>query len=262
MDRIVRRTSQLPQHGDTAADSLAERTHRGKGLSVTSQLSLGISPKIHIAWNVDRDCWQAGFSLMVFHSTSGFSPEKYPDDLNRHGRLIVETTHDDGYEEQPSEGTHFYTFLLHKRGFLGLWETHSLVRFSETVPTAKIAIGRIKDKMELEDLLRRHELDQIEFEAKLDEAKIRRHQSSRKLAELDKPTKAPANAAEAMIADELAHIDAMLLAFAAKRRKVEELKKDPRFTQRLKPEQDDLLNEIDGRLDAAELSARREMHKS
>jgi hypothetical protein len=54
----------------------------------------------------------------------------------------------------------------------------------------------------------------------------------------------------------------MLLAFAAKRRKVEELKKDPRFTGLPIPDQDELLNEIDGRLDAAELSARREMHKS
>jgi hypothetical protein len=262
MSQIVRRVKETLITDNAAGDSLPERIHPGNGISVRSRLSLGIDPKLRIAWNVDVRYWHEGYTLMVFHSTSSFSPKKYPDDLNLHGQLIIEATHDAERVEHPPEGTHFYTFVLHKPGFLGLWETNSLVRFSETIPTAKIAIGRLEDKRRLEDLLQRHELDEIEYEVQLNDAKIRLHHSRQKLAQLDKPAKAPASRAEALIAEELAGIEAILLAFSAKRQKVEELKQDPRFTKLSKPEQKTVLKEIEDRLDAAEISARREMHKS
>jgi hypothetical protein len=263
MNQVVRRTSESIALAENPADALPARVHSNSGLSVTSNLSLGIDPKLRLAWQVDKRAWEAGYSLLVFHSMGGFSKLKHTPELADHGNLIIETMQDGSYELRPPEGTHFYTFVLQRQYIFGMlrW-TRSVVRFSETVPTAKVAIGRIKDKMELQDLLRRHQLDDINFEADVNEAKIRRHQSAQRLAALNAPVKRSENAADKTVAEEIGKIDAILSVFVAKRRKVEELKKDPLFKDLPKPQQKDLLEEIERRLDVAELSARQEMHRS
>ena len=61
-----------------------------------------------------------------------------------------------------------------------------------------------------------------------------------------------------MIAEEMETIDAMVEAMFAKRRKVSDLKKDERFRKLSRKERDAVLERIAERLDAAEISARRE----
>ena len=70
----------------------------------------------------------------------------------------------------------------------------------------------------------------IEYEAKLNEAKIRNIRSQRTLQEIENPApRKTQTAAEALIAEEIENIDGVLEAKFAKRRKISELKKDERF---------------------------------
>jgi len=227
---------------------------------IESQLTLDIEPALNLTWCVTPSYWKKGFTLMIFWTTSGFSPEKYPDDLNRHGQLIVETAKDDSYQTRPEEGTHYFTFLLHKSGFLGLSEKIALVRFSETVPSAKVGIGRIKDKIELQSMLRRHELDDIEHEAKLNEAELRLIRSRKNLEDADGLRKA--SGGDEIINREIGAIDAILETYVAKREKLKSLKRDPRFKKLTPTERKAVIDTIEERLDAAEISARREMRGS
>src|SRR5437016_10662975 len=175
---IVRRVPQTPAQHEPASDLLPAKTHSAGGVCVRSQVALGIEPKLFLSWAVPASYWSAGYNLLVFHSISGFCPEKEPEDLNRHGQLIIETNRDASYEGHPDEGTHFYTFLLHKKIFFGWFEDPTaIVPFSETIPSARVAIGRIRNKLELEEMRRRHELGEIEHEARLDEAELRRMHS-------------------------------------------------------------------------------------
>jgi hypothetical protein len=257
MSEVVRKSD--AELAGVSGELLPLRTHVDDGLTVQSQLSLGVAPRLSLSWTVDYSYWTDGHRLLVFHSTSGFSAERDPDELSKHGQLIVDTTTDGSHDMQPGEGAHFYTFLLHKKYF-GLVESFSVVRFSETVPTAKIAIGRIRDKMELDDLLRRHKLSAIEHVAKLNEAKVRRL-ASRTALDRARGIRGPAGGAEHIIADELA-IDAVVATLAAKRKKIEELKNDKEF-QSLDPVQQEwVLARIDLRLEPGEISIQREKWES
>src|SRR5437868_15405754 len=101
MNQIVRRVPQTPVTAENGSDLLPAKTHRAAGIFVTSQVALGIEPKLFLSWAIQPSYWEKGYILLVFHSTSGLSPEKYPDDLNRHGRLIIETNRDAWHEEHP-----------------------------------------------------------------------------------------------------------------------------------------------------------------
>jgi len=126
-----------------------------------------------------------------------------------------------------------------------------------------VAIGRIKDQIDLQDMLERHEVGKIEYEAKLNEAKIRNIRSRRSLEEIENPgPRKTQNGAQAWIAEEMENIDTMVEAMFAKRRKVSDLKKDERFRKLSREERDAVLERIAERLDAVEISARREMRGS
>jgi hypothetical protein len=214
--------------------------------------------RLYICWAVNSRYWTSDFTLMVFHSTSGFCPERHPDDLNKHGRLIIETTSNGSREERLTEGTHFYTFVLHKAAWHGLSERVSVVRFSETVPSAKVGIGRIRDSMELQELQRRHELGPIEHETRVNEAEVRRIRSRQKLEQVS-GTATTTGGAPGRIAEVSAGIDAMVATYAARRRKIADLEKDERFATLSPQEKEHVLNAIDERLDPGEFSARDEM---
>jgi hypothetical protein len=260
MNEIVRRVTRREVRTRDSDHLLPEKLHRKGPIAVTSQVTLGIEPKLYLAWSIEDWYWTQGYTLMVFHSTTGFSPERYPEDLNRHGQLIIETTQDASREEHPEEGTHYYSFVLHKR-HLVVFESMDVLRFSETIPSAKVPIGRIKDQMELEEMRRRHDLSEIEHEANLNDAAIRRIRSREKLALAQEPPKLKRSGADAVIAEELSAIDAMVEAAIAKRRKVEDLKADPRFLSLSAKEREAILKRIEERLDAGEMSARRDMRQ-
>ena len=258
MNHIARRVPKDSsiQQGD---GQLPARSYRTNNMVVASQLSLGVEPRLSLAWQVEPWCWESGFSLLVFRSGTNFCPDNDPDDLNQHGQLFIETTQDSVHEEVPVEGTHFFTFVLHRKIFR-LFKQTSALRFSETVPSAKVALGRIKDQTDLQDMAQHHELAKIEHAAKLNEAIIRRIRSQRTLEEMQNPTpRKTQTAGEALIAEDLETFEAMLEAMVANRRKVSDAKKDERFRKLTPKQRKAILEWLAERLDPAEISARTEM---
>ena len=116
MNQIVQRATQTPAT-TAAGEQLPLRSYNEEGIVVGSQLTLDVEPRLTLAWRVDPSYWNDGFTLLVFHSTTGFCPQRLPVDLNLHGRLIIETREDGTFTQVPEEGSHFFTFVLHKRSF-------------------------------------------------------------------------------------------------------------------------------------------------
>jgi hypothetical protein len=102
-----------------------QRSNIIKMMFVTRELSLGIEPRLQLTWFAVPRFWSNGFILMLFRSVSGFCPDKYPTDLNRHGQLVAEATHDDFYEERPEEGIYYYTFILLRTFSWRRWGSNS-----------------------------------------------------------------------------------------------------------------------------------------
>ena len=157
------------------------------GLYVTSEKCLGADPRVLLTWEVGFTYWWRGYHLMGFRSGSGFSPDPHPDNLSEHGLMILDETRNGSREERLPEGTHFYTFVLYKRGFLGIREYMSVLRFSETIPSAKTAIGRIEDQLKLQQLKEDCDLGEIKRQVARNDAIIALHKSNRQLAELTEP---------------------------------------------------------------------------
>lgn len=255
MGNIVRRVTQAPIQAQPGGELQPEKFHSSGGIFAKSQLLLGIEPKLQLSWSVLPRYWTAGFTLMVFHSTTGFCPERFPDDLNRHGQLIIETLQDDCREEHPGEGTHYYTFLLHRKTFFGLVEDMSILRFSETVPSARVAIERIRNRLELDEMRRQHELSQIEHESRLNEAEVRRIRSREKLQLAQEPTPSRTGG---LMGEALAGVDEIIAGVLAKRKKIQDLKRDKQFKSLTKGEREEILAWIDEHLHLGEMSARME----
>ena len=114
-----------------------------------------------------RSVWAKGYTLMAFRNDTGFlQHEKNPEYLTLHGDMFIETNRDGYHQERPEEGTVYYTFVLHRKVFFGLVDDSRVVRFSETIPSAKVGIGRIRDQVDLQSLLQKYELGNIEHEGK------------------------------------------------------------------------------------------------
>lgn len=260
MSQIVRRvpTETVLTNGE---DRRPVRSHRGSGLVVESQLHVGIRPELQLAWNVQPPYWKQGYVLMLFHSTTGFSPDRYPDSLQLHGNLIVETTTDGDFTIHPEEGTHYYSFLLHKRTLFGIVEKVEVVRFSETVPSAKVALSRIRDQIEFEDLRHRHEITPLEHEAKLNETKVRLANSRRQIDQQNTPPSKPRSPTEKRIHDELSDIDATVAAMFAQNTKLEELENDPRYIKLTKAQKKMVKDHIREALHPGEFRAARRNQK-
>jgi hypothetical protein len=261
MDDIIRRAP-LNEMLQQSSDLLPARTHRIRELTVQSQLSVGIEPRLLIAWNVNQRYWAAGYSLLVFESTTAFSPELYPDELTKHGSLIIETRDDSYLEQVPSEGTHYYTFVLHKPVFFRLFDRMNVLRFSENVPSARVAVGRLRDQVELKGMVRQEKVGTIEHEAMIDEAKIRRIQSRRNLEQIQNPPPTPkveVPPKKSVVSKKLDDADAKIEAAIAVAAKLKELNKDPRLKSLGKDARKALLKEIMEDLDLGQMSAESEL---
>ncbi len=137
MNEIVRKANSEIQQM-TEASPL--RTEHVNEMTVASQLTLGVEPRLWIGWRVKPWYWGDGFSLKIFRSMTGFSAERCPEDLNEHGKLIIETKEDGVFENVAEEGTHYFTFVLHKQSFFKWCEKLAIIRVSEHVPSAKVAL--------------------------------------------------------------------------------------------------------------------------
>jgi len=262
MNPIVRRAT--PTFSVQVTGEQIPHTYREDGIVVGSQLTLDVEPRLSLAWRVEPRHWNDGFTLLVFHNTTGFCPYRDPVDLNWHGQLIVETKQDDCVTHVPEEGTHFFTFVLHrKRGLFKWFERLSEpLRFSETVPSVKVALGRTRDLADLEETLRRNEIGRLAHQANLNEQKLRRLRSLRQLEEYEKPpAKVPQSGINPLIAEELEDFDASIDAIDAKNRKTEEFKKSEQYKRMTPTQRKAALKNLDDLLDPAEIRARMEMRR-
>ena len=147
----------LQRHAEAGlvSEVLPVRDHRGHFVVIRSQVSVGIDQRICLAWDVPAHYFLQGYRLLGFRRTDGFAPEEQRNDLAAHGAKIIDARASDVKEELLAEGEYFYTFLLYRKVLLGCFhDTVELVQFSERIPSAKHAIGR------LEDTLRARELEQ------------------------------------------------------------------------------------------------------
>ena len=166
--------------------------HETREVKVETQLTLGREPSINIRWRVDSMYWSDGYRLLGYRSTSGFSADPFPEELNSHGQLIIEARENDFFQQYLAEGTYYYTFLLYKQDKRGWQEKLSEpVRFSAEVPTAKIALGRIKDQIEFIELQDEAITSRLERKARRSKAQFQRHINEAKLIESKKPKQLP-----------------------------------------------------------------------
>lgn len=172
---------------------------RKDGLLVTSQTSLGVDPRVYLQWNVDSEYWLQGYRLLGFRSPRGFAPDAHTSLLQMHGEMFLEETENGSREERLPEGTHYFTFVLHKKTF---WkESMSVVRFSESIPSARTAISRIEDQLRLQKLQQDHSVAELNRQIEMNNAIVALHRSSAKLEELTKPK--PDDSLEAQVRREV-----------------------------------------------------------
>jgi len=161
--------------------------YNAKGLSVTSQKFLGIDPRVILTWHVPSRYWSAGYQLLGFRSNTGFAPQKYPKNLSAHGQMFLEVSANGSVKDALAEGAYFYTFVLYKRRLLGVFESMSIVRFSEGVPSATTAISRIEQQLALRNLSKDCDLQGIRAQIDRNKAIIDLHRSNKQLADLTAP---------------------------------------------------------------------------
>lgn len=243
---------------EKADESLPAVMHRKEGLSVTGQRTLGIDPRVLLTWSVEYRYWADGYRLMGFRSTSGFAPDQHPEEMSAHGQMILEEISDGSLEERLPEGTYFYTFVLYKRTFLGLWEHMSVVRFSETIPSAKTAIGRIEDQLRLQQLKEDHELHGIKSQIAKNEAIVALHRSNQKLAALTEPKRDDSleedvrRDVKRLVREKLRKAMTRVEMLTAFRDVEKKLKRNPIWKKLDEGQRTKILNEVIGDLDADE----------
>src|ERR1700742_3208155 len=105
MGHIVRRVERPQDHALSYEDVTH---HKGEGLVVDVHRKIGFNPSIRIEWRRLRG--YAGATLKLFKSTTGFCPEDRPQDLSKHGQMILESSRNGEIEQHLAEGTYFFTF--------------------------------------------------------------------------------------------------------------------------------------------------------
>jgi hypothetical protein len=261
MKGIVRRVQRDISAGDLrkADEYLPAVERRTDGLFITSRKSIGADPSVLLTWNVDYQYWANGYRLLGFRSATGFAPELRPKDLSAHGQLILEEMADGSLDDRLPEGTHFYTFVLHKPICFGCFEIMAdPVRFSESIPSARTAIGRIEDQVRLQQLQEDHQLRGVRGQIAANEAAIALYRSQQKLAELLAPK--PDDSLEARVRRDVEQkvrkrMETVMskVEFAVALQEVRRNLENSAGWQTLSPEQrDDLLKEIVDDLDPRE----------
>lgn len=271
MSQIVRRHNELAEVSDSA-QLKPVLTHRGDGVSVSSQLYIGPRPELYLSWNIEKQYLYQGFTLMVFHSTSGFCPEARPDDLSKHGNLIIETQEDGERSLYPDEGAQYFTFVFRKKpgilGFLGEKRSHPL-RFSEMIPSAKVVLSRVKDRLELREQdhrmnmqPKRHEIERNELDIALFES-AERLEKLRNPPPLPEPQQPPSSDRrnDLVIDQELGAINRLIDTVLASETAFDDLQHDPRFQRLSNKSKKKILQQMRRQLDLAEITAREERRR-
>jgi predicted ATP-dependent endonuclease of OLD family len=133
-----------------------------------------------------------------------------------------------------------------------------VLRFSETVPSARVAIGRVGDQLTLKGMLRDGEVGEIEHEARRDEAEIHKIQARRNLEKIKAPPPIPKTEQPKKKSAIDEEIDAMVEAVLTSKSRFKEIKKDPRLKNLTPKERKEFLERLAARLDLGDISAQSE----
>jgi hypothetical protein len=230
------------------------------GLTVVCRANVGVDPGVLIQWNVAPPHWAKRFRLLGFRSTTGLAANRRTRNLDEHGQLIIDEQALGGQlEERLPEGTYFYTFLLHRPVLCGMREELSdPVRFSETIPSARTAIGRVEDRLKLQQLREDLALRGVRAQIAANEAEIALQKSNKKLDELRAPK--PADSIEAEVRREVEVQVKKKLKRAMTRVELvvalqdvqRQLKRSSGWKRLSQAERDQLLKDVIGDFDASE----------
>jgi hypothetical protein len=237
---------------------LAETKRSKEGLSVTSQKCLGVDPRILVTWDVEDHLWKAGFRLLGFRSSDGFAPDEHTETLSEHGQMILDEVANGNLVERLAEGTYFYTFVLRLRKYFGCFEWLTVVRFSETIPSARTAIGRIEDQRKLQQLQEDCTLHDVKSEIARKRASVELHKVNKELADFETPKREDSMDAQVkrdveklvrkVLTKAMTRIEIAMAVLDVKKR----LKDNPGWKQLKKAEQEQLLADVITDMDADE----------
>jgi hypothetical protein len=241
---------------ETAPPAESHR-HVGDGFVVDYALWLGEMPRIKLSWGVQERYW--GSRLLIFHSTTGFHSEDDPDDLGSHGKLIVETLRNDHRQLHLSEGEHFFTFLLRKRGLFGRYlEGRSKpLRIAVAVPSAKLVLSRMDDEIAFLEKDNKRKILPLRLEAERYEARRRLLEEKKRYRRLKLPEKTTTHESDRGSGPK-GKVLAFLKTLSDKREILAELPQSPDFQRLSDTEKELVLQEIEARFDPKEEAARRE----
>jgi hypothetical protein len=169
MGQIVRRVKRQAQQDGYSFEDTTE--HHGEGLWIEVHRRIDFNPMVRIEWR--RLSGYGRITLKLFRSSKGFCPEDRPEDLTKHGEMILESVKNGEIEQHLSEGTYFYTFQFCQPVLFGLSEKLSRpIRFTVEVPSLETALKRVGDWQKLEEMQHQQGVRQLTREAERAEAVI------------------------------------------------------------------------------------------
>jgi hypothetical protein len=242
-----------------AEHSLPLRTFKQKDLTVESRLWLDAQPKLAFSWTVSEVCWQKGLTLLIFRNVTGFCEEPRPRDLGKHGELIAKYSHDGSMDEFLPEGTYYYTFAVHRKGWIFEYGA-DLVQIREVVPSAKVAIGRIEDLKKLQQARHELRLAPVKQVGEGLREKLNTKKAYRALKKFERDggeSEKPETHVDPALLEAGRRVNRRVQAILARRRKENEVKSYSELTPH---EQEEILEEIAQEYSPGELDAWRELH--
>jgi hypothetical protein len=158
MGQIVRKVKRAANQDGYAFEDVTE--HKGEGLQIEVHRRIDFNPMVRIEWR--RLKGYGGITLKLFRNTTGFCPTDRPEDLTRHGQMILESVKNGEIEQHLAEGTYFYTFQFYQSVLFGLSEKLSRpIRFTVEVPSLDTALKRVGDWHKLEEMQHEQEVREV-----------------------------------------------------------------------------------------------------
>lgn len=185
---------------DPPLGSIQTMQYRNHIVMIETRRMIDLAPRVRLDWTVQASVeWNRNSKLLVFRNDQGFFDYDKPNDLYKHGRLIVEVTGGDesnrrGWiEEHLPAGQHFYTLIVHTKWFANIF--HSIagppLHFSVQIPNAQAMLGNMKMVYEAQREKRTAEQEGLEHEALVNELTIRKELSKKKLEAFRNPPPSP-----------------------------------------------------------------------
>jgi hypothetical protein len=167
MGQIVQRVKRAAQQDGYSFEDVTE--YKGEGLLVEVHRRIDFNPMVRIEWR--RLQGYGGVTLKLFRNITGFCPTDRPEDLTKHGQMILESVKNGEIEQHLAEGTYFYTFQFYQSILFGLSEKLSRpIRFTVEIPSLDTALKRVGDWQKLEEIQHQQDIRQVTRETERGQA--------------------------------------------------------------------------------------------